>query len=176
MSAIITTANFVGKFAIPQDSFSDLDNFISASYEDYMVDLLGADLYADFKTKYEANPIFPDNPGYLKILNEFKTDYGSKIYKSKGIKAMLCGFIFFDFMRQNRFKATTQGMVANASDTSQAVGPANLYAYLNEATETFQSIQMYVQNIKPVDFPPAIPPDTITFNGQPKSYGIQTFG
>jgi hypothetical protein len=175
MGVIVKTSDFVGKYAIPQGAFDDLDPFIDSVEEDYLNDLLGADLYADFKAKYIANPAFPDNPGYKKILDKFTTDYGSKVFKSKGIVAMLCGFIFFDYMSVIKFKASSQGMVVTTSDTAQPTGVANLYQFLNDATETFQSIQAYVQSIKPELFPPVIDPKTVSFNGQDKGFGIPIF-
>lgn len=172
MGLLITTANFINKYAVPAQTGSDLDSFINDLEEDYLSDLLGADLFADFKAKYNSDPAFPSNPGYLKILNKFKIDYGSNIYKSKGMVDMLCGFIFFDYMSQIKYKPTQQGMVATGSDTSMPTTVANLYSYLNEAIHTFQSIQEYVQNIHPEQFPPMIAPTDINYNGQEKSFGV----
>lgn len=172
MGLLITAADFINKYAVPSQVGSDLDSFIDDLEEDYLTDLLGSDMFADFKSKYIFDPTFPSNPGYLKILNKFKIDYGSRIYKSKGLVDMLCGFIFFDFMSQIKYKPTQQGMVTTGSDTSTPTTVANLYSYLNDATHTFQSIQEYVQNIHPEQFPPMIAPTDINYNGQEKSFGV----
>lgn len=164
MGVLITSANFVGKFAIPQDSFSGLDAFINASEESYLVDLLGASLYADFKGNL-SNKI-PQATNYITIYNPFFKDYGVTILKSKGMVNMLVGFIYFDYMQNIRYKATSQGIGVTQADTTQNSTYGNLYVILNEALETYQAIQDYILYVKPEDY------EAIEFNGVSKSYAI----
>ncbi len=186
MGVLITSANFTGKYAIPQQAYSDLDQFINDNEEEYLVDLLGATMYSDFKASLSPAPpaapltSLPNTPpqpappasyqgyaGYYNIYNQFWLDWGSRVYKSKGMVLMLIGFIFFDYMKQVKFKPTSQGIVTNAPDTGTVVFAGNLYNYLNEATDSFKAIQRYTNDIHPELFNP-----TIMFNGQRKRYGI----
>lgn len=176
MGVLIYSGNFVGKYSIPQGAFSTLDQFITDTEESYLIDLIGATMYADFKANLtpappatSTNTPRPTNAGYLNIYNSFNADYGSKIYKSKGLVIMLLGFIFFDFVRQQKYKITTQGIVSQVPDTATEVSVGNLYTYLNEATESYQAIQTYIESIKPELFNTT---GLIPFNGQDKSFGI----
>lgn len=176
MGVLITSANLIGKYAIPKSSYSNLDAFINDVEETYLNDLFGADLWATIKATVTGTPPKPVGTGYLNVYNAFSLDYGSKIYKSKGLVNMLCGFIFFDYMIQAKYKATEMGMTEVNPDTQKVSTAANLYTYLNEATESFLSIQEYIQNIHPELFPPIIAPASVVFNGQDKSYGISLLG
>lgn len=176
MGVFISAEDFSGKYAIPQSVFTDLDAFIDDTEESYVVDLLGAELYKDFKEKFEADPLFPDNPGYKQIYDSFNIDGCNTIVKSKGLKIMLFGFLFFDFMRQNGYQATAQGMVINTPDTSMAAPKSNLFSYLNEAVDSYKAIQYYIVSYKPELFPPEIEPKTVSFNGQYLGYSNPVFG
>lgn len=156
MGVLITTADFVGRFAIPSNSFSKLDSFITDTEEDYLVDLLGADLYALFKADL-TNKV-PVTTKYLEIYNAFKKDYCGSIVVSKGMKQMLLGFIFFDFMRQNKFKNTENGQVITVPDTGAAVQSGTLFKILNDSVDTYVAIQKYILYISTSDYS--------EFNGQ----------
>ena len=181
MGVLISSDDFKGRFAIPQSTVQvgKLDAFINDTEENYLNDLMGAILYADFKSNLTnpgpppttaTNKSKPTNAGYLAIYNSFNADYGSKLYRSKGMVAMLLGFIFFDYMRQVKFKTTEKGIIVNGVDTGNPVVIGNLYSYLNDATETYQAIQTYIQNIHPEQFS-----TTIVYNGQEKQFGISSF-
>ena len=173
MGVLISSANFTGKWAIPQQSNNLLDQFINDKEEDYLIDLMGAALYADFKTSLTGTPPAPPSTsvGYYNIYNPFAVDYGSKAYRSKGLVKMLVGFIFFDYMNSLKYKNTQNGQESAKLDTANAVQVGNLYQYLNEATTTYQAIQVYIQYIHPELFS-----TTIDFNGQEKRIGISIFG
>lgn len=171
MGVLITSADFTGYYAIPSGAFTDLDDFIDKTEEDYLSDLLGADLYASFKA--DLTDKVPVTQKYLNIYNSFRKDYGSKVYRSNGMKIMLLGFIFFDYMRQVKYKATTEGMVYNSPDTSKDTQIANLYSYLNLATDTFNSIQTFITSISASDYYGAGLP---VYNGQEKTISISILG
>ena len=170
MGVLISSSDFTGKWAIPQTSFSDLDSFINDTEEAYLIDLLGVDLYNAFKLDLTGG--VPVTARYLTIFNALNYDYANKIYRSKGMKEMLKGFIFFDYMRNVRFKATTQGIVVNSSDTSQSVITGNLYQYLNEAINIAEVIQTYIVLKNPNDFNQVGMP---LFNGYSKNLAIPIF-
>jgi hypothetical protein len=165
MGILISSSDFAGKYAIPQDSFSDLDGFISEYEESYLIDLLGFDFY----TAFSANLVngVPQAANYLKIYNKLYVDQNCIMIRSEGMKKMLLGFIFWEYMRQVRFKATTQGYVVNAADTSKPVLQGPLYKYYNDAVSTFRAIQHYICT-NPTEF-------TVKFSGIEKEYAIPTF-
>lgn len=172
MGVLIVASDFKGKFAIPQTTYSiGIDQFINDYEEYYLIDMLGADFYADFKSNLDVNKV-PQAQKYKDIYNSFSKDYGIKKYKSKGMKEMLLGFIFFDYMREIGFKATSAGMVTTSPDTSQKVNYGSLYKYLNDATDSCNSIQTYILLINPSNYLGSGLP---VFNGAWRRYSIPTF-
>lgn len=167
MGVLITTADFTFKFALPQSVYSSLDSLITDTEEKYLRDLLGATLYASFKANL-VNKV-PVLPAYLAIYNAFAIDVAPCMIHSQGMKEMLKGFIFFDFMRNAKYKPTTQGIVANSSDTSENIGIGNLFGFENEAVDTYDVIQYYITQVQPEDY------TAIAFNGIKKSYSIPFF-
>ena len=176
MGVLITSENFVVKYAVAKTAYSDLDAFINDNEEQLIVDLMGAVMYADFKsTLNNSVPVVGSNPnsqGYVNIYNSFYADWGADIYKSKGMVLMLTAFIYFMYMKQVMYQATSQGTVVNSSDTGKNVNPGNLYQYWNEAIDSYKAIQEYIQNIHPELFNIGY---TTPFNGQEKTYGISLF-
>ncbi len=165
MGVLITTSDFTGKYAIPTSASSDLESVINNIEEDILSDLLGQDLYALFKADLIAK--VPQTPKYLSIYNAFRKDYGSKVYKSKGMKVMLLGFVWFEYMRNAKYKATVSGVVSNNPDASQQQNTGNLYQYLGEATDTYQAIQTYINYISTDSYS--------EYNGQCKEYSSPFF-
>lgn len=165
MGILIVASDFTGKFAIPQNAFSDLDGFITDTEESYLIDLLGADFYVAFKANL-VNKV-PVLPKYKTLYDPLAFDYGNKSYDSKGMKKMLLGFIFFDYMRQIKYKPTEMGMVSNVMDTSKTEAVGSLYKYLNDATEIHNIIQVYVLLKNPADYTVQGEP---VFNGSIKAY------
>ncbi len=167
MGVLISSANFVGKYAIPQDSFSDLDGFIDNYEVDLLVDLLGYDLYTAFEADLAGTPQVPASANYLTIYNKLTLDHNCVLLRSKGMVDMLLGFIFFEYMRQIKYKATTQGIVFNAPDSSVVTAYGSLYKYYNDSVATHKAIQAYIC-YKEADYP-------VKFNGIQKDYAIPIF-
>lgn len=167
MGILISSSDFVGKYAIPQDSFSDLDGFIDEYEESLLVDLLGFDFFTAFQANLSGNPPAPTEANFLKIYNKLYVDQNCIMIRSEGMVKMLLGFIFWEYMRQVKFKATTQGVVVNAADTSKPTPYGYLYKYYNDAVSTYHAIQHYICT-NPNDF-------AIKFNGQEKDYAIPMF-
>lgn len=167
MGILISSSDFVGKYAIPQDSFSDLDGFIDELEERFLIDLLGFDFFTAFQANLTGTPPVPASANYLKIYNKLYVDSGCISIRSEGMKKMLLGIIFWEYMRQVKFKATTQGVVVNAADTSKSTPYGYLYKYYNDAISTYHAIQHYIC-LNPNEF-------TVPFNGTEKDYAISIF-
>lgn len=160
MGVLIDKEDFVGHFSIPQSSYNELSAFIDLYEKDYLIQLLGADLYTAFVADLTAQ--VPQAAKYTYIFAPFYRDHCFRAVISKGMKNMLLGFIFFDYMRQIKYKATESGMVYTNPDTSAAVHAGSLYKYLNDAVDTYNAIQYYMSVIQPSDYP--------EYNGQSKGY------
>lgn len=167
MGVLITTGDFVGTFAIPQNVYSDLDSYITKYEEGYLIDLLGAAFYTAFKANL-TNKV-PVSQRFLNIYNSFNEDYSNRIVKSKGMKEMLKGFIYFHYMTESQYKATMQGLVVNSADTSRNMSPGNLFNYINDSVVSYKAIQDYIKRLHPSDY------SDIVFNGICKEYSIPFF-
>ena len=157
MGILITSADFTGKYAIPQDSFSNLDGIIAAYEETYLIDLLGVDLYNLFVADLSSK--IPVTAKYLTIYNPFNNDYGSTVKRSIGMKKMILGFIFFEYMRELKFKNTISGVNVQASELNRETDGTTLFKNYNESVNTFTTIQWKIRQN---------PADYLDYNGQCK--------
>ena len=149
MSKIIRTTDFVGMYAISQNSNSTavLQSYIDKYETLYIYDLLGKELgdlfLADIGTPF--NP--PLTAKYLTIYNALSIDFVNMEARSNGIKEMLIGFIYFEYVRKNTVKNTLVGNVIAANEVSSQSdwNNTNIYFNYNEAVRTYNSIQIYIE-------------------------------
>jgi len=163
MGLIVVQADFEGKTAIAQNNYTDIDSYIAKYEEPYLIDLLGVELFKLFKASVTAH--VPAAGIYRTIFDPIREDDTecNSVKVSEGIKQMLLGFIFFEFMKDDKFKATNSGTVAAQTELSRETGftENDIYSRYNEALESYNTIQWYiVKKNKKVDYP--------LFNGQYK--------
>jgi hypothetical protein len=148
MGIFISKTDFVGRYAIAQNSFTDLDLFITMYEEGYLVDMLGATLYGLFHTDCSGVPLAPGTPIYQSLFNPFNADDKNtkKIIKSRGIKEMLLGFIYFEYVKGQRVKNTVSGPVVNTGELSREAGynEADTYSRFNDSVTTYEAISWFI--------------------------------
>ena len=161
MGLIINTEDFVGKYRINQNDCSDLQKYIDKFESEYLQELLGCDLYELFKTDFEITGTAPTDAIYTKIFDEFCQDESLCIIRSQGMKEMLIGFIYYEFVKDAPYKAGDNGAVMNAVEVSTHAGTNehDIYTRYNIAVETHKAIQWCICE-NSADYP--------TFNGQNK--------
>lgn len=146
MAKILQTTDFTGKYAISQNNFNvaDLQAFIDKYESKYVYDLLGVELgnllLADINTNFSP----PDTTKYATIFNILSQD--DPLVRSNGIKEMLLGFVYFEFVRTQTVQNTLTGNVLNQNEVSVNVdwSSTGVYANYNEAVITYSGIQVYV--------------------------------
>ena len=169
MSKIVQISDFKGKYAVSQNAFDTvtLQSYIDKYETKYLYDLLGVALgdllFADIATPFTV----PTTLIYQTIFNALNIDNANYSYcdqiRSNGIKEMLIGFIYFEYIRTKAFVNTpvgsvvAQNEVSNISDFSSTL----IYINYNEAVKSYKSIQNYI---------PLYSSDYPTFNGVNKSY------
>jgi hypothetical protein len=162
MGILIKNTDFVGKFAIAQNSFSNIDVFITQYETNYLYDLLGKTL-ADLFIASVVNYV-PVGAAYLAIYNTIELQYNCYTYRNEGMKNMLLGFLYYEYMRKNPIKSTISGQVINANENSTFYydnwGMTNRY---NESAESYQIIQQYISD-NSTDYP--------DYLGQQKQYAL----
>jgi hypothetical protein len=160
MGKLIQKTDFVGKFQINQNSYTQLDSYIDKYEQPYLMELLGAELYELFIADLLNGK--PQKAEYLSIYNIIVDQDCGKLMFSEGMVEMLKGFIYFEFVRDDKYKHTPSGIVVNRSDISREAGFSefDIYGRYNDAVKNYDVIQWYIQKYKS-DYP--------EFNGVPKS-------
>jgi hypothetical protein len=160
MGLIINKTDFNGKYKLSQGKFNDIDSYIAKYEEAYLIDLLGYPLFELFEAAIGIEPI---EEIYAKILEPFWEEVRCDILRSNGIKEMLLGFVWFEYVRDLPFKQTTIGVRVNESENSRESGATeyNIYGNYNNSVDTFKAIQAYIKENK-TTYP--------TFKGIDKKY------
>jgi hypothetical protein len=145
MGILIDADDFVGKWKIATDDYSEteLDDYITTFEKKFLVALLGVELYDLFAADLVAQ--VPQTAIYISIFNEFYIDDSSCVFHSEGMKKMLLGLIFFQYVRDQDIKNTVSGTVRNQSELANQIPSFNsVVQRWNQSTDTFGVIQWYI--------------------------------
>lgn len=162
MGILINTTDFVGKYNIAFNTAgeAELEAFITKYETPLLYDLLGKTLSDLFIASVVNN--LPVGAAYLAIYNVIELDLTCIVERNEGMKNMLLGFLFFEWMRTNPIKSTVNGQVMMSNENSTPVidnwGITRIY---NSSINDYQIIQYYInQNL--TDYP--------NYKGQYKGY------
>lgn len=111
MDNIITYSAFKGRYLVANAQESqyvqaELTQLITDWQEDFLRQLLGATVYQDFKTWYEAGHTEIDNPQFYLLLNG--GNYGENSY-CPSVKEPLTAFVYFYYKRANATQSVSSG-------------------------------------------------------------------
>ena len=153
--SLIIAVDFTGKYEVHISQFTadKLQEYIDRYETSILNKLLGVELY----NLFIANIVSPTPlPIYNKIFLPFieQTDCG-EILESKGMKDLLTGMIYFYYVRDQYTQMSTLGAVKNKGENSESTTyvMSGLNARWNEAVETYDAIQRYIELNKSVDYP-----------------------
>ncbi len=150
MGIIINSTDFTGKHRVSKDLYAELDKYIIRYERHYLIDLLGLPL-ADLLIADLALQV-PQSPIYLAIYNEIymqevSCECSSNRYEvySGGLKDMLLGFVYFEYMRDLKYRPTSTGLVINQNEVSREVASTDvvLYSRYNDSVEAYNVIRTY---------------------------------
>lgn len=146
MGLLVQKSDFVGKYALALSINDKVDDYIELYEERYLRECLGIELFDAFKNDVED--YLPQTEKYLTLYNKiFFVEFG-EFFASQGMKEMLLGFIYFEYVRDSSIAQSMVGGVATQAETAQMVGYNYLYQRYNEAVYSYQTIQLYIQNHK----------------------------
>ena len=148
MGLIVVKDDFTGKYDLVKSINDKIESYISAYEENYLRELLGIDLF----NLYKANVVnhLPVNASYLTITNPLYVEQNGYSIVSNGIKDMLLGFIFFEYVRDNKIKQSMSGSVVNGVDNSNNDFTQEfLFQRYNESIDIYKNIQLYIELNKP---------------------------
>ena len=166
MGFYINREDFIGKFEIHQGMYDavNIDLYIQKYELRYLVELLGVDLFNEFYLDANAQPQhIPSNLLFLFIYNPFQYQNGMQYWEilfSGGMKEMLLGFVYFEYMKDQITQNTLAGTVTQNSENSKGA-TTTLYGKYNDAVKTYTAIQSYIL-YNSGSYP--------KFRGQPKQY------
>ncbi len=155
MGKIVKKTDFVGKYAISQNQFNqtDLQAFIDKYEKVYLRDLLGLVLgdlfYADIAIDTFLEPV---DPIYKTLFNPIAEVINNCEVISDGVKEMLLGFIYWEFVKSQSVANVLSGNVTQENETSAQVDwdKTEIYNNYNEAVKSYRAIQIYINNNKSV--------------------------
>jgi hypothetical protein len=136
---------FVGKYELHIGMYDQakLQEYIDIYEPRYLVELFGEKLYNEFISDLNMQGV-PKSPNFQFVFNSFYQNINlHTIIQSDGIKTMLKGFIYFEYLKDTTNQVTPNGMVipSNENSTTASTLYSMMYARYNEAIRSFKAIQ-----------------------------------
>lgn len=144
MGLLINDTDFVGKWKLTLSNNDDIDSYIEQYEEPYLIDLLGKELFDLFKADLSSGE--PQDDIYKAIFNPFSEKINGFVVTSDGMKKMLLGLIYVQYVRDNATKQTMNGAVNQQTEVSTRSDNTFLYLYQNAGIKTYRNIQNYIYN------------------------------
>jgi len=145
--SIILNTDFVGKYAVSQSCYDGLDTYIEKYEKDFLVRLMGAELYLLFIADLDAaTPQVPQTTRFLDLYNSFDIDESNCIRSSEGLRQMIVQFVYFYYSRDINFEPTDSGMMRTVSEVSSILPYTgfNLVESYNEGITNYKEIQWFI--------------------------------
>jgi hypothetical protein len=146
--SLVLNSDFTGKYklALTQFNTGEIDAYIAKYEKEYLLQLLGAELYALFIADLNAaTPQVPVSAIYLSLFNAFNEDDNKVIRSSDGMVEMLKGFIYYQYTKDLVQNQTPIGstMPKNENSTVMALNQS-MCTRFNDQVLSYQSIQWYI--------------------------------
>lgn len=171
MGLLINKTDFIGKYQVGRTNFDSLDAYISRYEEVFLIELLGFELFKLFKAAYLASiaPIPVPMPTIYQVIYdairedittqsswcpEFFDEFGNcqNIRQNFGMKSMVLGMVWFEYVREFAIKMTSSGASIDAAEVSTFADSTFMYQRYNESINDQYVIQWYIKE-HIVDYP-----------------------
>jgi len=144
MGLLIVKGDFVDFYGLSQSISDKITPYILEYEKKYLRELLGAELYTLFAA--DVSGVTPATQIYLDIFNEINSDEYGVLLHSDGMKKMLLGFVWYEYVAGTSHQHTNTGVVANVNEISLNAGFDLAYKMYNKSIDTFNAIQYYILN------------------------------
>lgn len=146
---IVSIGDFTGKYELHTGIYDQakITDYIAKYEPRYMRELLGAQMYADFVSDLDQQSNEPKSPNFQTLYNPFAVDVTLyRILESEGIKTMLIGFIYFEYIKDTNNTITPFGNTVSRSELSKLATSLQslMYNRYNESVRTFMAIREYI--------------------------------
>jgi hypothetical protein len=148
----VTIADYTagGKFELHTGTYEvdRLQYYIDKYEQRYLVEMLGADLYAEFEADVTLGGGVPTEQRFIKIFEPLQVDYSWTILYSDGMHEMLKGFIYYEYIKDQISQMTPIGMVSPSGENSRDGNSLyqQMYTRYNDAVRMYKAIQEYITN------------------------------
>jgi hypothetical protein len=156
---ILSIQDFTGKYQVSTGMYDQakLQDYINRYEPRYLKQLFGVSLYNDFQSDLLNN--VPQSPNFLILFNPLSEDMGYNFYyfngvyegvnqiDSEGIKEMLKGFIYFEYVKDLSNQITPIGLVKPDNENSTVANTlfSMMYTRYNEAIRSYNSIRDFIR-------------------------------
>ncbi len=156
---ILSIQDFTGKYQVSTGMYDQarLQDYINRYEPRYLKELFGISLYNDFQSDLVNN--VPQSPNFLTLFNPLSEDLGYNFYyfngiyeginqiDSEGIKEMLKGFIYFEYVKDLSNQITPIGLVKPDNENSTVANTlfSMMYTRYNEAIRSYNSIRDFIK-------------------------------
>ena len=142
MGLLIVKGDFVDVYGISLSISDKVTPYILEYEKKYLRELLGADLYTLFAA--DVTGVLPVTAKYLTIFNEINSDEDGFLLHSDGMKKMLLGFVWYEYVAGTMHQHTNTGVVANVNEISLNAQNDLAHKMYNKSIDTFRAIQYYI--------------------------------
>ena len=149
-----------GKYEISSGMYDQnrLANYIVKYERKYLIELFGATMYEAFIASLDSQTGQSDEPKFEELIEPFAMDISTftavgyvgthtslvrRIVISDGMKEMLMGFIYYEYLKDSISVATPVGIVKPVGENSSVPSTLHIQIYTryNEAVRSFRAIQ-----------------------------------
>ena len=154
---ITVVEDYIGKYHIAKDEYTEenLDQYIKDNEKKYMRCLLGDSLYVEWigdllPTSIDV-PQLPQQQRFLDLLNGGITyqDSYKKTVLYEGVRSMLLGFVYSEFLPDNWSRHTVTGNAKSNRDVSELTTPNQTVIQaekrFNDSVNYYQAAQQYIK-------------------------------
>lgn len=162
MAQVLNIEDFAnGRFVIPvnPEQEIDLELYIELTENKYLPMLFGKELYDLFKAEIDANNGVPTSARFVVIFNMFLEQLDScgqnRLLQSEGMKIMLQGIVYFQWVRDIVSRVSTVGVERTIGENSENVSSIknDVDMRFNQSVRSYKAIQEYMCRFAPDDYP-----------------------
>lgn len=136
-----------GKFELHKGIYENnkIQAYIDKYERQYLIKLLGAELFKDFEADLVAG--VPVEARFLALYNAFEYDeVNCGVYISEGMMDMIKGFVYYQYLKDKTNVVAVSGNVRQMGENSENVSTLNtmIYTRYNDSVRTYKAIQKFI--------------------------------
>jgi len=137
-----------GKFELHTGMYAvnNLQQYIDKYEKRYILDLLGATLGNEFINDLDLGMGMPTEQRFIDIFEPIELDWNLCLILSDGMKEMLKGFIYYEYLKDQVAQVTAVGMVTPKGENSERINSlfTQMYTRYNDAARSYKGVQNYI--------------------------------